>query len=114
MNSLIKNVFTCSGLLLVPVGLVQAGLTAEQKAELPSPAKHEVSFAREILPLLEKSCTKCHGKGKARGGFSIETREKFLAGGDSGATVVVGQSADSYLIKLISGCLLYTSDAADE
>ena len=37
MNSLIKNVFACTGLLLVPVGLVQAGLTAEQKAELPPP-----------------------------------------------------------------------------
>ena len=85
------------------VGLVQAGLTAEQTAKLPPPAKHEVSFAREISPLLEKSCTKCHGKGKAKGGFSIETREKLLAGGDSGATVVIGKSADSYLVELISG-----------
>ena len=88
---------------MVSVGLVQAGLTAEQTAKLPPPAKHEVSFAREISPLLEKSCTKCHGKGKAKGGFSIETREKLLAGGDSGATVVIGKSADSYLVELISG-----------
>ena len=85
------------------VGLVQAGLTAEQTAKLPPPAKHEVSFAREISPLLEKSCTKCHGKGKAKGGFSIETREKLLAGGDSGDAVAIGKSADSYLVELISG-----------
>ncbi|MFT6562240.1 MAG: mono/diheme cytochrome c family protein, partial [Limisphaerales bacterium] len=98
MNSLIGNVFACAGLLMVPVGLVQAGLTAEQRAKLPPPAKHEISFAREISPLLEKSCSKCHGKGKAKGGFSIETREKLLAGGDSGATVVIGKSADSYLV----------------
>ena len=78
-------------------------LTAEQKAKLPPSAQHTVSFAKEISPLLEQSCTKCHGKGKAKGGFSIETREKLLAGGDSGEAVVIGESAESYLVELISG-----------
>ena len=103
MNGLIGNVFTCAGLLLVSFDSVQAGLTTEQKAKLPSPAKHAISFAREISPLLEKSCAKCHGKGKAKGGFSIETREKLLLGGDSGGAVVIGKSVDSYLVELISG-----------
>ena len=79
------------------VGLVQAGLTAEQTA------KQTVSFTKEISPLLERSCTKCHGKGKAKGGFSLETREKLLAGGDSGDAVLIGKSAESYLVELISG-----------
>ena len=95
MNGLIGNVFTCAGLLVVSFGSVQAELTAAQKAKLPSPAEHSISFARELSPLLEKSCTKCHGKGKDKGGFSIETREKLLAGGDSGTAVVIGKSADS-------------------
>ena len=103
MNGLIGNVFTCAGLLLVSFDSVQAGLTTEQKAKLPSPAKHAISFAKDISPLLEKSCTKCHGKGKAKGGFSIETREKLLLGGDSGGAVVIGKSGDSYLVELISG-----------
>ncbi|MBT6104680.1 MAG: hypothetical protein HOH62_12330, partial [Verrucomicrobia bacterium] len=97
MNGLTGNVFASAGLLMGSVGLVQAGLTAEQTA------KHTVSFGKEILPLLERSCTKCHGKGKAKGGFSLETREKLLAGGDSGDAVVIGKSADSYLVELISG-----------
>ena len=88
---------------MASAGLAQGDLTAEQKAKLPSPVEHKVSFAREISPLLEKSCTKCHGKGKDKGGFSIETREKLLAGGDSGTAVVIGKSADSYLVKLVSG-----------
>ena len=88
---------------MVSAGLAHAGLTAEQTPKLPSPAKREVSFARDISPLLEQSCTKCHGKGKAKGGFSIETREKLLAGGDSGDAVVIGKSVESYLVELISG-----------
>ena len=84
MNGLIVNVFVCAGLLVASAGLAQGDLTAEQKAKLPSPVEHKVSFAREISPLLEQSCTKCHGKGKDKGGFSIETRERLLAGGDSG------------------------------
>ena len=50
MNGLIGNVFTCAGLLVVSFGSVQAELTAEQKAKLPSPAEHAISFAREISP----------------------------------------------------------------
>ena len=88
---------------MASAGLAQGDLTAEQKAKLPSPVEHKVSFAREISPLLEQSCTKCHGKGKDKGGFSIETRERLLAGGDSGEAVVIGKSADSYLVELVAG-----------
>ena len=89
-------------LLALPAG-VRAELTEEQKAKLPPAADYKVSFSEEIYPLLEQSCTKCHGKGKAKGGFSLETREQLLAGGDTGASVVVGDSAGSYLIELVSG-----------
>ena len=90
----------CAGLLLALPGGVWAELTSEQKEKLPPAADHKVSFSKEIYPLLEQSCTKCHGKGKAKGGFSIETREQLLAGGDTGASVVVGNSAGSSLVEL--------------
>ena len=93
----------CAGLLLALPGGVWAELTSEQKEKLPPAAGHKVSFFKEIYPLLEQSCTKCHGKGKAKGGFSIETRVQLLAGGDTGASVVVGNSAGSYLVELVSG-----------
>ena len=93
----------CAGLLLALPGGVWAELTSEQKEKLPPAAGHKVSFSKEIYPLLEQSCTKCHGKGKAKGGFSIETRVQLLAGGDTGASVVVGNSAGSYLVELVSG-----------
>ncbi|HYE31907.1 MAG TPA: DUF1549 domain-containing protein [Methylomirabilota bacterium] len=81
---------------------ITAALTPEQAATLPPPASHRVDFTKEIKPILEASCTKCHGRGKDKGGFLLDTRETFLKGGDSGPAVVVGKSAESYLIELVA------------
>src|SRR6476660_6378643 len=80
-----------------------AALTAEQLAQLPPPASHTVNFAAEVQPIFESSCIKCHGRGKEKGGFRLDTRETFLKGGDSGPAVVTGKSAESLLISLVQG-----------
>jgi mono/diheme cytochrome c family protein len=76
---------------------------AAPRAELPPAASHPVDFAREIKPLFEAACVKCHAKGKDKGGFSLETRESFLKGGDTEPGAVVGQSAKSYVVELVAG-----------
>jgi len=45
---------------------------------------------------------RCHARGKEKGGFSLETREDFLDGGENGAAAVVGQSAKSAVMDLIT------------
>lgn len=80
-----------------------AKLTPEQAAKLPAPAPHPIDFGREVKPILETSCVKCHGRGKAKGGFKLDTRETLLHGGDSGAAVVLGKSGESSLIEMVSG-----------
>ncbi len=80
-----------------------AKMTPEQTAKLPAPSAHSVNFSSEIRPILEASCMKCHGRGKSNGGFSIETRESFLKGGDTGAAIVTGKSEESLLIELVMG-----------
>lgn len=90
-------------LALLCLSTAYAGLTPEQRAKLPPPAAGQVDFQRDIQPIIEKSCVKCHGKGRNKGGFVIETRETLLKGGDSGPAVIVGQSAESALIELVSG-----------
>jgi hypothetical protein len=73
-----------------------------EEPRLPPAAAKAVSFKSDIQPLLETSCLQCHGKGKNKGGFSVETRESLLKGGDSGPAVVVGKSGESLLIRLVS------------
>src|SRR5712672_1684689 len=83
--------------------VTQAAITPEQAKMLPPPAAHTVDFAKEVKPLLEASCIKCHGRGKDKGGLRIDTRETLLKGGDSGVAVVPGKSAESLLISLVQG-----------
>ncbi|HCB96851.1 MAG TPA: hypothetical protein DEP78_01160, partial [Verrucomicrobiales bacterium] len=44
----------------------------------------KVSFIREIEPVLEKRCHKCHGPDKQKGGLRLDQRPRLLLGGDSG------------------------------
>jgi len=80
-----------------------AAITPEQANTLPAPANHTVDFAKEIKPIFEASCIKCHGRGKDKGGLRIDNRETLLKGGDSGPVVIPGKSAGSLLIALVQG-----------
>ncbi len=70
---------------------------------LPPAAGTKVLFARDIKPIFEASCIKCHARGRDKGGFQLETRESLLKGGDSGPAVIVGKSQESHLIALVAG-----------
>src|SRR5947209_7927826 len=80
-----------------------AALTPEQLAQLPAPASHAIDFGKEIKPILETSCIKCHGRGKAKGGLRMDSRETFMKGGDSGPAILLGNSAESRLISMVQG-----------
>jgi mono/diheme cytochrome c family protein len=98
--------FPCSSiwaLFVATAAVVDAKLSPEQVAKLPPPSTARVDFVRDVKPILDAACVKCHGKGKEKGGFSIETSASFLKGGDSGAPIVVGKSAESLLIELVAG-----------
>src|SRR5437588_10120708 len=78
-------------------------ITPEQVAQLPTPPNHQIDFSKEIKPIFEASCIKCHGRGKDKGGLRIDTRETLLKGGDSGPVIIPGKSAESLLISLVQG-----------
>jgi hypothetical protein len=76
---------------------------AEEPAarKMPDPVSRKVDFAKDIKPILDRSCTKCHADGKRKGGFSIDHIHSFIGGGESGPAVVTGKSAESLLIELV-------------
>jgi hypothetical protein len=98
-----KPFFAMLFVLLVNGGWVLARITPEQAKSLPPTAAHPINFTKHIKPIIETSCIKCHGRGRDKGGLQMDTRETLLKGGDSGPAVVVGKSAESYLIELVSG-----------
>ncbi len=72
-------------------------------APLPEAFAEEIDFGRDIAPILESRCVKCHGKGKSKGGFNLDSRERILRESDSGPAIELGNSAESYLVALVAG-----------
>lgn len=88
-----------------------ANLSPEVKPAAPAmvtvaaaTGKETVSFSRDVAPVLADTCFNCHGGGQqTRAGFNLVTFNGLLKGGDSGAPIVPGKSADSLLIKKLKG-----------
>jgi len=97
--------------LLLPLLLVLAGsgdralgkLSPEQAAKLPPATAGKVDFSQDIKPIIEASCIKCHGRGRSKGDFRLDTRATLLKGGESGSAVAPGKSQESLLIEMVSG-----------
>ncbi|QDU89704.1 Planctomycete cytochrome C [Pirellulimonas nuda] len=89
-----------TGVLIVAVAL---SLSAPGQ---DNPGVRAVSFERDVLPLLEARCNKCHHAEQQRGGLDLTRRETILRGGDSlGAAVVPGRPDRSPLIGVLTGAL---------
>ena len=89
--------------LVGSVPVAQAALTPDQVAQLPPAAQVPVDFARDIRPIFEASCVQCHARGKNKGSFSLETRQDFVEGGETGVPALAGKSAESLVVAMISG-----------
>lgn len=90
-----------TGALLAFALVVPATAAEPGPRKIPAPAAKKIDFASDIKPMLEASCVKCHADGKRKGAFSIDHIHSFLKGGESGAAVVSGKSAESLLIELL-------------
>ncbi|HEX5102988.1 MAG TPA: DUF1549 domain-containing protein, partial [Pirellulaceae bacterium] len=75
----------------------------EEAPKLPPPASRTVEFAQDIQPLLQKNCYSCHGPEMQEGGLRLDQKKRALEGGDSGAEIVPGKSAESRLVRMIAG-----------
>jgi hypothetical protein len=68
----------------------------------PASSKKDLTFAKDILPIFQKSCVKCHGAEKQKGKLRLDTLEATLKGGENGESVVKGNSAKSSLVHTIA------------
>lgn len=93
-------------LLTVIIATATAGALASSKIDVtklpPAAKKDGVTFAKDIKPLFEKSCVKCHGPEKQKAKLRLDGLEDTLKGAEDGPVVVKGKSAESELIHSIS------------
>jgi len=71
---------------------------AIDESKLPPAATNRIDFLRDIKPILDDHCLKCHGPTKPKSGFRVDAREALLKGGENTKAVLPGQSAKSPLI----------------
>src|SRR5689334_6072225 len=62
-----------------------------------------VDYSREIKPLLQATCVKCHGATSQKSDLKLDTAAAALKGGVSGPAIVPGKSAESILIQTVEG-----------
>src|SRR5204863_4519790 len=92
------------------LGLAIAGypvLAAEKKldiskidvSKLPSAADRKgVTYAKDIRPIFEASCFRCHGEERQKGDLRLDSLEAALKGGEDGKVIVPGASKKSLLV----------------
>jgi hypothetical protein len=83
-----------------------AFLSALPNAQAPSPtasAPPTVTFARDIQPILERSCASCHSGDLKLGELDLSNREAAMRGGAHGAVIVAGNSEKSKLYRMVAG-----------
>jgi len=71
--------------------------------KLPPPANRPIDFGKDIQPIFADTCYECHGPEKQKAGLRLDQKAAALKGGDSGAILSAGKSAESLLIQVVAG-----------
>ena len=64
----------------------------------PVASKSDLSFDKDIQPLLQNSCVRCHGSERPKGNLRLDSREALLKGGEDGKVIIPGDSKKSWLV----------------
>src|SRR5437588_6267591 len=79
--------------------LIAAGTLSFSRLGLAAEAK--VDFVKDIQPILQQTCVKCHGPEKQKGKLRLDSKEAAAKGGKDGAIITVGDAEKSELYRRI-------------
>jgi uncharacterized membrane protein len=60
-----------------------------------------VSFANDILPIIQSRCINCHGGDRTEEGLSLKTYADIMKGSKNGPVVTPGDAANSLLAQMV-------------
>jgi Protein of unknown function (DUF1553)/Protein of unknown function (DUF1549)/Planctomycete cytochrome C len=66
-------------------------------------ADQPASFSKDIQPVFEASCWKCHGGAVQLSKLDLRSRDSALKGGQRGPAIVPGKAAESRLYRVVAG-----------
>ncbi|MEP6663717.1 MAG: c-type cytochrome domain-containing protein [Verrucomicrobiota bacterium] len=68
----------------------------------PASDKKDLTYDKDIKPIFEKNCFKCHGEEKQKSKLRLDTLAAVLKGGENGPNVIPGKSAESTLVHAVA------------
>jgi uncharacterized membrane protein len=75
---------------------------APTEAPTQAAAATTVSFANDVLPIIQSRCVRCHGEDRVEEGLLMRTYQEIMAGSENGPVVVPGDVANSKLVELVA------------
>ncbi|MGD0745660.1 MAG: c-type cytochrome domain-containing protein [Verrucomicrobiota bacterium] len=105
MNAISSNKFRPLSLLffLLPTACLPSSADEIQTNQLPVPAGVKIDFDRDIQPIFQTICLRCHGPEKPKSHFRLDNRESALRGGDNNTNdIVPGDSLKSFLAHYVA------------
>jgi mono/diheme cytochrome c family protein len=84
-----------------PKATEKPAATATQAAA-PATKAASVSFAKDVLPIFQQNCVKCHGGEKTEASLVLKEYAAVMTGSENGPVVVPGNSSQSELVKLVA------------
>src|SRR6185369_15682278 len=67
-----------------------------------SPSDADITFEKQIRPILKANCFDCHGEGeKLKGNLDLRLRRLMVKGGESGPAIEVGKPEKSLLYQKV-------------
>ena len=85
-----------------PAAATEAPATEAAAATQPAADGATVSFATDILPLIESRCIGCHGGDRTEEGLDLKTHASIMAGSSNGPVIVPGDAANSLLVEMVA------------
>ena len=87
---------------LLSLGIAALAATPAS-GELPPPSdKTGVIYEKDIKPILDKTCLRCHGEQKPKGKLRLDTLAGILKGGEDGKVIIPGKSEKSPLVQAVA------------
>lgn len=87
---------------LPPVSTTAPTSAPSETSSTTVAASPRVEYARDVKPIFDTNCVKCHGAEKQKSGYRLDDRAAALSPGDSGERPIVpGHASESLLVKLV-------------
>src|SRR5437868_13535363 len=97
-------------LIVISMAAVCTVIAADKKSDKsvdlsklpPASSQKDVTYDKDIKPIFEKTCFKCHGSEKQKGKLRLDSLAAALKGGEDGEVVKKGDSAHSPIVQAVA------------